>query len=158
MSIPEYRETIAEWTKKYDPTRLVNPASGGNHRACGDILDIHHYPDPKLPLFDLQRINVVGEYGGILRTIETHLWKAEKEDAYWDNKKITTEQQATDTYLEYNEMLKALIAKGLSAAVYTQTSDVEVEVNGLMTYDRKVNKFDESRITQSNMQISNWFK
>ena len=65
------------------------------------------YPDPKLPLFDLQRINVVGEYGGILRTIETHLWKAEKEDAYWDNKKITTEQQATDTYLEYNEMLKA---------------------------------------------------
>ena len=151
-------ETIAEWTKKYDPIRLVNPASGGNHRACGDILDIHHYPDPKLPLFDLQRINVVGEYGGILRTIETHLWKAEKEDAYWDNKKITTEQQATDTYLEYNEMLKALIAKGLSAAVYTQTSDVEVEVNGLMTYDRKVNKFDESRITQSNMQISNWFK
>ena len=55
-------------------------------------------------------------------------------------------------------MLTALIAKGLSAAVYTQTSDVEVEVIGLMTYDRKVNKSDESRITQSNMQISNWFK
>jgi beta-galactosidase/beta-glucuronidase len=49
---------IADWTKHHDPSRLVNPASGGNHRPCGDILDIHHYPDPALPLHDAQRANV----------------------------------------------------------------------------------------------------
>lgn len=149
---------IVEWTKNYDPSRLINTASGGNHRPCGDIFDLHTYPEPRLPLFDLQRVNVIGEYGGILRTIDDHLWKAEKEDAYWDNKKITTEEQATTAYIEYNEILKVLIQKGLAAAVYTQTSDVEVEVNGLMTYDRKVDKFDEPAMTKSNKKISNWFK
>ncbi|MDR0977038.1 MAG: beta-galactosidase, partial [Prevotellaceae bacterium] len=56
---------IAEWTKEYDPSRLVNPASGGNHYACGDILDLHNYPAPDLYLFDAARATVLGEYGGI---------------------------------------------------------------------------------------------
>ena len=56
---------IAEWTKEYDPTRLVNPASGGNHYTCGDMLDLHHYPAPEMYLYDAQRANVLGEYGGI---------------------------------------------------------------------------------------------
>lgn len=51
--------------KNYDPTRLVNPASGGNHFTCGDILDIHSYPSPEMFLYDAQRVNVLGEYGGI---------------------------------------------------------------------------------------------
>lgn len=56
---------IAEWTKEYDPTRLVNPASGGNHYTCGDMLDLHNYPAPEMYLYDAQRANVLGEYGGI---------------------------------------------------------------------------------------------
>ncbi len=56
---------IAEWTKQYDSTRLVNPASGGNHYTCGDMLDLHNYPGPEMYLYDAQRATVLGEYGGI---------------------------------------------------------------------------------------------
>jgi len=150
-------ESVADWTKKNDPSRLVDPASGGNHRACGDILDIHHYPEPALPLLDLQRINVIGEFGGIQLTIRSNLWKADPKE-YWDSKKIKTKDEATKLYVEYLENLKKLIPKGLSAAVYTQTTDVEVEVNGFMTYDRKVIKMDEDSIKKSTSEISNWYK
>ena len=67
-------EKVAEWTKNYDPSRLVNPASGGNHRACGDILDLHNYPGPNMFLYDPQRVTVLGEYGGIGLPLENHLW------------------------------------------------------------------------------------
>ncbi len=65
---------IAEWTKAYDPSRLVNPASGGNHYLTGDILDLHHYPQPKMTLLDTNRATVLGEYGGIGLVIPDHLW------------------------------------------------------------------------------------
>ena len=58
-------EETANWTKLYDTTRLVNAASGGNHYTCGDMLDIHSYPGPEPFLYDAQRANVIGEYGGI---------------------------------------------------------------------------------------------
>ncbi len=144
---------IAEWMKRYDPTRLVNPASGGNHRPCGDILDIHHYPDPEMPLNDPERANVLGEFGGILLTLEDHLWKADPKH-YWDNRKIKTKEDATRTYVKYLDKLGKLIPKGLAGAVYTRTTDVEVEVNGLMTYDRKVIKLDEARVRQANEKIT----
>ena len=60
---------IAEWTKQYDPTRLVNPASGGNHYTCGDMLDLHNYPQPEMYLYDAQRATFLGEYGGIVRVL-----------------------------------------------------------------------------------------
>ena len=66
---------IAQWTKTHDPTRLVNPASGGNHYPCGDMLDLHHYPDPEMYLYDAKRATVLGEYGGIGMAAEGHLWE-----------------------------------------------------------------------------------
>ena len=66
-------EKIAEWTKAYDPSRLVNPASGGNHYRTGDILDLHKYPAPELYLYDAQRVTVLGEFGGIGLPLEGHL-------------------------------------------------------------------------------------
>lgn len=65
-------EDIATWTKKYDPSRLVNPASGGNHFPCGDILDLHHYPNPSLDFYDAGRATVLGEYGGIGLALNEH--------------------------------------------------------------------------------------
>ncbi len=141
---------IAEWTKQYDPTRLVNPASGGNHYACGDILDLHHYPEPKLFLYDAQRATVLGEYGGIGLVVKGHLWE---EDRNWGYVQFNSSKEATDEYVKYADMLYNLIPKGFSAAVYTQTTDVEVEVNGLMTYDRKVIKLDERRVNEANTRI-----
>lgn len=141
---------IAEWTKNYDPSRLVNPASGGNHYPCGDMLDLHNYPAPDMYLYDGSRANVLGEYGGIGLVMKEHLWEPNRN---WGYVQFDSSQEATDEYIKYAEMLYGLIARGFSAAVYTQTTDVEIEVNGLMTYDRKVVKLDEKRVCEINRRI-----
>lgn len=146
---------IAEWTKQYDPSRLVNPASGGNHYPCGDILDLHKYPAPELLMYDAGRATVLGEYGGIGLVLKDHLWEPNRN---WGYVQFNSSKEATDEYVKYAEMLKGLIARGFSAAVYTQTTDVEVEVNGLMTYDRKVIKLDEQRLKKINSEICNSLK
>lgn len=141
---------ITEWTRNYDRTRLVNPASGGNHYDTGDMLDMHNYPDPVMGLFDSKRSCVLGEYGGIGLVMEDHLWEKERN---WGYVQYKTTQEATDAYVALAEKLKKLIPAGYSAAVYTQTTDVEVEVNGLMTYDRKVIKLDENRLRNINQEV-----
>lgn len=146
---------IAEWTKRYDPTRLVNPASGGNHYTCGDMLDLHNYPGPEMYLYDVQRATVLGEYGGIGLVLKDHLWEP---DRNWGYVQFSTSAEATAEYLRYAKMLKGMIGQGFSAAVYTQTTDVEVEVNGLITYDRKVIKLDEAILKKMNEDICNSLK
>ena len=143
---------IAAWTKEYDPSRLVNPASGGNHYTCGDILDLHNYPGPNLYLYDPTRATVLGEYGGIGMALKGHLWLADKN---WGYVKFNTPEEVTNEYIKYADHLLELIEKGFSAAVYTQITDVEEEVNGLVTYDRKVIKVDEPKIKAINQNICN---
>lgn len=143
---------IAEWTAKHDPSRLINPASGGNHFPCADILDLHHYPNPTLDFYDAGRATVLGEYGGIGLALKDHLWEPNHN---WGYVKFNTSQEVTDQYLKYADELYQLIPRGFSAAVYTQTTDVEMEVNGLMTYDRKVIKIDEPKIKAVNSKICN---
>ena len=129
---------------------VVNPASGGNHFTCGDMLDLHNYPTPDLYLYDAQRATVLGEYGGIGLIIKGHLWEP---DRNWGYIQFNSSKEATDEYLKYADQLYDLIFKGFSAAVYTQTTDVEVEVNGLITYDRRVIKLDEKRVNEINSRI-----
>ena len=144
---------IAAWTKQHDPSRLVNAASGGNHfLAAGDILDLHNYPQPDMYLTDAKRVNVLGEYGGIGLPLAGHLWTP---DRNWGYVKFTTPAEVTEEYVKYAHALKDYIARGFSAAVYTQTTDVEIEVNGLMTYDRRVDKVDIPRIHEINRQVIN---
>ena len=133
---------IAEWTKSYDPSRLVNPASGGNHYVCGDILDLHNYPAPEMYLYDAQRVTVLGEYGGIGWVVPGHIWESNRN---WGYVQFNSSKEVTDEYVKYAEKLYELIDRGFSGAVYTQTTDVEFEVNGLMTYDRKIIKVDEKK-------------
>jgi beta-galactosidase/beta-glucuronidase len=144
------RET-AEWTKVQDPSRLVNAASGGNFfENCGDMLDLHKYPSPEMYLYDPAVVNVLGEYGGIGYVMQDHLWVP---DRNWGYVKFNSKDEVTDVYVEYAEMLLDLVPKGFSAGVYTQTTDVEIEVNGLMTYDRKQIKIDEARVRQVNERL-----
>ena len=143
---------ITDWTKEYDPTRLVNPASGGNHYTVGDMLDLHNYPNPRMYLYDAQRATVLGEYGGIGWANKEHLWEP---DRNWGYVQFNSSKEVTDEYVKYAEELKQLIRQGFSAAVYTQTTDVEVEVNGLLTYDRKLVKVDEERVRKVNQEICN---
>ncbi len=141
---------IVEWTKSYDPSRLVNPASGGNHYPVGDMLDLHNYPSPKMYLYDGQRPTVLGEYGGIGLAVDGHLWSTDKN---WGYIQFKDSKAVTDEYVKYGELLLKMAKTGFSAAVYTQTTDVEGEVNGLMTYDRKVIKIEENRVNEINQKI-----
>lgn len=145
-------EKVAEWTKNYDPSRLVNPASGGNHWACGDILDLHNYPGPSMFLFDPQRVTVLGEYGGIGLPLENHLWWNKRN---WGYVQFKNSDEVTAEYVKYANELKEMVDRGFSAAVYTQTTDVEGEVNGLMTYDRKEIKINEAAVKKANQAVIN---
>ena len=129
---------IVELTRKHDPTRLVNNASGWTDRNVGDVHDLHIYPGPGSPRPTPTRAAVLGEFGGLGLPLEGHTWQGKEN---WGYRSFKDQDSLTAAYLDLVEHLRPLIsAPGLSAAVYTQTTDVETEVNGLMTYDRKVMK------------------
>ena len=145
-------EKTADRTKAYDPSRIVNPASGGNHRPCGDLIDLHNYPGPRMFLFDAERVNVLGEYGGIGLALENHLWWDKRN---WGYVQFKNETEVTAEYVKYAKELQGMVKRGFSAAVYTQTTDVEGEVNGLMTYDRRKVKINEAEVRKANQEVIN---
>jgi hypothetical protein len=119
---------------------LVNSASGGNFEPVGHIIDMHNYPDPVMPhpdLFGKKQILVLGEFGGLGLPIENHTWQDKNN---WGYQSFKNKDELVKRYSELMDRIPNLIEKGLSAAVYTQTTDVEIETNGLMTYDRRVIK------------------
>lgn len=131
---------IAEWTMKKDPSRLVNTASGGNFYPVGHIIDLHNYPEPAMPdpaIYGDKRAIVLGEFGGLGLPVNGHVWQ-QKDN--WGYQSFKNEEDLFKRYSGFTDRLETLIKQGLSAAVYTQTTDVEVETNGLMTYDRRVQK------------------
>lgn len=144
---------IVKWTADYDPTRLVNAASGGNFYGVGHILDIHNYPVPAMPrpeLFGKDQVLALGEYGGLGLPIEGHTWQSKDN---WGYQSFSSANELLSKYQEFIDRLPAFIEKGLSAAVYTQTTDVEIETNGLITYDRKVIKLDEARLKRMHEKL-----
>lgn len=140
---------ITAWTVKKDPSRLVNSASGGSFHDVGHILDLHNYPGPVMPkpeIFGTKQALVLGEFGGLGLPLENHTWMNR------DNWGYRTFQDADTLFKTYNNYLSQIarfIERGLSAAIYTQTTDVEIETNGLMTYDRKVVKIPEARLREA---------
>ena len=150
-------EKVVEFTRERAAGRLINSASGGNFvkgidgKTVGDIVDAHNYPEPWPGMWDEEKISVVGEYGGIGLPVKKHLWQ---KDRNWGYIEFKNSKELTDKYVELTEHLKVQVEeKGCSAAVYTQTTDVEGEVNGLMTYDRKVVKPDVKRIAAANASV-----
>ena len=142
---------VVKYTKAFDPTRLVNESSGGNFHLVGDIIDVHHYPHPAMNVFESKFINVLGEYGGIGYPVPGHTWEIDRKWGYGKNKQSS--EEVMKQYEEYAEMLKAFVQTGCAAAVYTQTTDVEGEVNGLMTYDRAVIKVDIPKLAEINRSV-----
>ncbi len=139
---------IVDLVKKLDPSRLVDNASGWTDRRVGDVIDLHKYPGPGAPEPEKDRASVLGEFGGLGLPIKGHTWQDEKN---WGYRSFTNSAALTAAYLDLMSRLFPLIKeKGLSAAVYTQTTDVEVEVNGLMTYDRAMVKMDPDAVAAAN--------
>lgn len=125
--------------KEWDPTRPVNNASGWTDKGVGDVLDIHDYPGPSAPKMEAERATVLGEFGGLGLNVRGHQWTTEG----WGYQLIGSSDELLARYEDlFRELLPLVEKEGLSAAVYTQVSDIETENNGLMTYDRKVMKID----------------
>ncbi|WP_206108242.1 glycoside hydrolase family 2 protein [Paludisphaera soli] len=131
-------ERVVAWTKEYDPTRLVNNASGWTDKGVGDVNDMHNYPGPGMPALEENRAAVLGEFGGLGLPTEGHVLL---EKGNWGYVSFKNPEELGARYLGLVDRLKVLAGLGLGAAVYTQTTDVEIEVNGFMTYDREVMKF-----------------
>jgi galactose mutarotase len=125
------------WLKAHDPTRLVDNASGWLDTGVGDVVDMHDYPGPASPPRDSTRARVLGEFGGLGLPLAGHVWQRE---GSWGYRKYADTLQLAAAYRDLVSRLGLLVGHGLAAAVYTQTTDVEIEVNGLLTYDRAVVK------------------
>jgi Glycosyl hydrolases family 2, TIM barrel domain len=141
---------LTAWTKGHDPSRLVNCASGWNDMGVGDVHDHHVYPGPgSVGLFkpESKRAVVLGEFGGLGLGVEGHTWSGKT----WGYRGMRNRAELTRKYERLlAEVWRLKDRTGLSAAVYTQTTDVETEANGLMTYDRAVIKVDVKRVKAVN--------
>ena len=144
---------ITDFVKQLDPDRLVNPTSGWSLRPCGDIYDIHTYDvDLTVPPISLDRATVIGEFGGIGYPIKDNLWNPEMRN--WGYQTYYNTEELLKNYIyKFNQILDMKQRNGLSAAVYTQTTDVEGEINGLMTYDRKVTKIPEEKLKELHTKL-----
>ncbi len=133
----------------------MNSASGGNFHEVGHILDLHNYPGPvmaKPEVFGAYEALVLGEFGGLGLPVENHTW-LDKDN--WGYRTFADADTLFRTYSGYLDQLAGFIERGLSAAIYTQTTDVEIETNGLMTYDRKVLKMPESKLSEASRKLYN---
>jgi Glycosyl hydrolases family 2, sugar binding domain/Glycosyl hydrolases family 2/Glycosyl hydrolases family 2, TIM barrel domain len=139
---------LAAWLKDMDPTRLVDDASGWTDMRAGDVIDMHNYPGPNAPAPEPHRAAVLGEFGGLGFAVDGHLWSTHS----WGYIMLTNNQVLADRYAETLKQVWELHnLGGLSAAIYTQTADVETECNGLLTYDRAVAKIDPGFLLTANL-------
>ena len=130
-------EQYVQWLKEHDPSRLVNNASGWTDKGVGDVSDVHSYPAPIRPPLEDKRAAVLGEFGGLGLPLEGHTWI---EKGNWGYRSYKSPEELGQAYRDLLYQLRILVGEGLSAAIYTQTTDVEIEVNGMLTYDRAVVK------------------
>jgi len=154
-------KNITDWVKKYDPSRLVNGNSGFNNNPTyqkaygdpknGDFVDTHIYVGPyKASEPDAKRAASLGEFGGVGLFVRGHMWPVENNAYDYE----PTKAALTDRYVMLLDQVEQLMRyRGLSVAIYTQATDVEHEVNGVLTYDRKVEKMDIDRIREVNQEV-----
>ncbi|HBH85070.1 MAG: hypothetical protein A2X05_07965 [Bacteroidetes bacterium GWE2_41_25] len=142
--------SITQLIKDYDTTRLVISASGWTDRGTGDVKDIHHYPEPAIPPAENNRATVLGEFGGLGLPVQGHTWEPKN----WGYRNMEDSLQLLERYESYYDQVHRFVREnGLSATVYTQTTDVETETNGLMTYDRKIIKIGAENVFMANHNI-----
>ena len=136
-------EKHVAWLKANDPTRLVNNATGWTDKNVGDLVDIHSYPGPTMPPVEKERVAALGEFGGLGLPLEGHTWL---DKGNWGYRSFTTVDAMNAAYRELVTQLRLHAGDGLASAIYTQTTDCEIEVNGVMTYDRAVTKLSPESV------------
>ena len=172
---------MLDFTRRYDPTRLVNGPSGcwdwegghllpkgwkwenrvwTQHKPAGeceaaDTVDLHLYRGPEMFAVNDRRISFLGEFGGLGHPVEGHLWRTSKNGnwGYGGIEDTKTREGLEKTYLGLMDKLGDLAEKGLGGAIYTQTTDVEIEINGVLTYDRKVLKYNPAVLKAAHERV-----
>ncbi len=154
-----HTEDVGKWTVEYDPSRQVNVASGGNFFPVGHIVDAHHYPHPEFPWGDgeggrfSEFVKVMGEFGGHGFPVENHVWDTNARN--WGYGGLPKDKEEwLDRYRTSIERLTDLKKKGIAAGIYTQTTDVEGEINGLITYDREVQKIAPETLREISKELT----
>ncbi len=172
-----------DFVRRYDPTRLVNGPSGcwdweGGHLLpkgwawdnrvftahkpadeceAADTVDMHLYRGPAMFDVNDRRVSFLGEYGGLGHPVEGHLWKTAKDGkgkwGYGGIEDTKTREGLEKTYLNLLGKVEEFAKKGLCGAIYTQTTDVEIEINGILTYDRKVLKFNPEKLKAAHARL-----
>ena len=154
-------KSITDWVKRYDPSRLVNGNSGFNNNppyqkaygdpGNGDYVDMHIYVGPygaSVP--EENRAASLGEFGGVGLFVRDHMWPVANNAYDYE----PTTKRLTDRYVFLLDEVEQLMEyKGLGVAIYTQTTDVEHEVNGMLTYDRAVEKMEMDRVKAVNQAV-----
>lgn len=141
-------KSLADWLKQRDPSRLVDNASGWTDAGAGDLIDMHNYPGPDSPAPEPQRAAVLGEFGGLGLAVTNHLWASNS----WAYVMFDSARDLETRYAQQlQEVWRLHYFRGLSAAVFTQNTDVETESDGLQTYDRAVAKVPPEKLRQINL-------
>ncbi len=141
--------SVVEKVRQWDPTRLINNASGWTDMKSGNVMDIHVYPGPGIPPLETKRAAVLGEFGGLGLGVDGHTWT----DKAWGYQGMADKDSLTKKYVDLLRQTYQLKDRGLCAAIYTQTTDVETECNGFFTYDREVFKFNLKDFLNANKGI-----
>ncbi len=143
----------AKWLHEHDPSRLVDHASGWFDQGGGDLHSLHDYfRKLKVKKPGKHRALVLSEFGGYSLKIDGHLWDKESRFGYMN---YPTREALTEAYVALiEEELSPWVDAGLSAAIYTQTTDVEIEVNGYVTYDREVEKMDFEKVRKAHKKVT----
>ncbi len=173
--------SMLDFAKRYDKTRLVNGPSGcwdwegghllpdgwgkrvlTRHKPAGeceaaDTVDMHKYRGPAMFAANGRRVSFLGEFGGLGHPVPGHLWKEQKDGkgswGYGGIADTKTREGLEKTYLDLMDKLGQFAEWGLGGSVYTQTTDVEIEINGLLTYDRKVLKFNPGVLKKAHAEV-----
>ncbi|MBR5232988.1 MAG: glycoside hydrolase family 2 [Clostridia bacterium] len=143
---------IGNAVKAADPSRHCDHASGWYDQKAGDFRSIHRYTIPvQVPKKENNRAFVLSEFGGYSHIIDGHVWNKAKSFGYM---MYNSKESLTKAYRKlFEKQIIPIIDKGLSATVYTQVSDVEFEVNGILTYDRAIVKVDEATLKELNSKL-----
>ena len=144
-------DEILAWVKQLDPTRLVDGPSGWIDRGSGDLHDYHLYGD-RLSQYlspEAARAIVIGEFGGLGYPVESHLYSSDS----WSYQGFKSPKELEAGYAKLVARVAEMRDQGFSAAVYTQLTDVETEINGLLTYDRQVSKIPAAALQQIHAQL-----
>ncbi len=176
-----FTHNALDWVGRYDPTRLVDGPSGWDDYEGGDFrkmvngklrvireasrhkpfpqceaadaVDMHYYRGPGMHPVNPRRVSFLGEFGGLGQKVPGHLWSEKDSWGYGGTGDTATKEGLTKAYLGLMESLSGLAFKGLGGAVYTQTTDVELEINGYLTYDRKVLKYDTAQLAAAHREV-----